>query len=135
MSYSAKLKACFQKNGRSSYISLRMIQKQKTRLMSSQKMFLRHSIRIITQSTKCMTTSDFVSIFSCLIFMTIVEYKRKVYLDQKREKSDSPVRHSISTSHERSERTAKDLLSPNKNFLTHLPATSHDIHVSVDTTA
>lgn len=67
--------------------------------------------------------------------MTIVEYKRKIYLDQKRDKSDSPVRHSISTSHERSERTTKDLLSPNKNFLTHLPATSHDIHVSVDTTA
>ena len=46
------------------------------------------------------------------------------------------MRHSISTgSREIRERTNHEPLSPNKNFMTHLPATSHDIHASIDTTA
>ena len=98
-------------------------------------MFLRLFIRITTLSTRCMTISGYVSIFF-LIHTKVVEYKRKVYMDQQRDKSDSPVRHSISYgSREIKERTTKDLLSPNKNFMTHLPTTSHSVHASVDATA
>ena len=80
-----------------------------------------------------MTTSDSVSKRLLLILLNLVEYKRKVYMDKNRENSDSPVRHSISTgSREIQER---NLLSPNKNFMTHLPATSHNLHSSVDATA
>ena len=80
-----------------------------------------------------MTISDSVSKRLFLIQLNLVEYKRKVYMDQKRENSHSPVRHSISTgSREINERS---LLSPNKNFMTQLPSTSHNMHASVDATA
>ena len=80
-----------------------------------------------------MTTSDSVSKRLPLILLNLVEYKRKVYMDQKRENSHSPVRHSISTGSR--EVNDRSLLSPNKNFMTQLPATSHNMHASVDATA
>ena len=99
-------------------------------------MFWRRSIRTTTRSIRCMIISDYVSTFRWTLNWFIVEYKRKVYLEQKRDKSESPVRHSISTgSREIRERTMQEPLSPNKNFMTHLPATSHDVHASIDTTA